>query len=505
MKGLMSTAASRAWLGVAVVGVVVVVAVLALMLIPRLGAGQEVIDAAEPAFSDERVAGTAAGVNLVSQYVDFADPLMTARGGGAKEVRSLVRLMKRKLGLSSAQVRKILRREAPHTEALTRALPFASIADEIPRLTAYLASTMTMTEEQLGATLEQSFPNIAQLLTALPGVVDAWYDVPGIEGLTRLNGDKPVRTVPGLRKYYRDDVVPLMTEHRQHFQSLAGTGGIGYIPYLLVLIGLAVLVYGLAQSRRAARKMAPGKLSWSVVAGAGVVIVALVVAAQYPPRLSGGQKLISDFEPVFAKERVTGAAIGMDTVHEAISFGDPIVTLDGGATREAPRLYRFVANRTGRQTVDVRRAIERRAPRTVALLDAGPLTEVSSEVPHLVAYLARALRVRGDRVVSLLRRRTPGLARALLAAPAVTAGWGALPDSKGFTRFDGFTPVRTMPDLDAYLREDLLPVLVKEREDFDTLASWWPPVDLLAPLLLGLGAFVLLYGLVMMKLVSRRF
>jgi len=505
MKGLMSTAASRAWLGVAVVGLVVVVAVLALMLIPRLGAGQEVIDAAEPAFSDARLAGTEAGVNLISQYVDVADPLMTTRGGGAKEARSLVRLMRRKLGLSSAQVRKILRREAPHTEALTRALPFESIAAEIPRLTAYLASTMTMTEEQLAATLEQSFPNIAQLLTALPNVVDAWYDVPGIEGLTRLKAGKPVRTVPGLRTYYRDDVVPLMVEHRRRFQSLAGTGGIGYIPYLLLLIGLAVLVYGLVQSRRAAHTMAPGKLSWSVVVGVGVVIVLLVVVAQYFPRLGGGQKLISDFEPVFTKDRVVGAANGMDTVHEAISFGDPIVTLGGGATREAPRLYHFVAQRTGRQSVDVRRAIARRAPRTVALFEAGPLTEVSSEVPHLVAYIARVLRLPGDRVVSLLRRRIPGLTSALLAVPAVTVGWRSLPDSKGFERFDGFTPVQTMPELDAYLREDLLPVLVKEREHFDTLAGRWPPVDLLAPLLLGLGAFVALYGAVMMRFVARRY
>jgi hypothetical protein len=511
----MSTAASRAWVGVALVGFVVIALVLALMLIPRLGAGQDVIDTAKPAFADQRLAGTVGGVGLVSQYVDLAGPLMTARGGAAREVRTLVRMLRRKLGLSSAQVRKILRREAPHTEALTRALPLEGIAQEIPALTGYLASTMTMTEEQLAATLEQSFPNISQMLTALPNVSDAWYDVPGIEGLTRLSAGKPVRTVPGLRKYYRDDVVPLMVEHREHFQRLAGTGGIGYIPYLLLIVGLAVLAYGLLQARRAARKVAPGRLSWSVVVGVGVVLVLLVVVAQYFPRLGGGQKLIAGFEPVFAKERVTGAANGIDTVHEAISFGDPIMTLGGGATREAPRLYRFVAKRTGRQPGDVRTALERRAPRTIALFDAIPLTDVSAEVPHLVAYLARALHVPGDRVVARLRRRTPGLARALLAVPAVTVGWNdvpaarvgsnAAPDSGPFTRFDGFTPVRTMPELDDYLRQDLIPVLVKEREHFDTLASKWPPVDTFAPLLLGIGGFVMLYGLLMMRFVARRY
>jgi hypothetical protein len=505
MKELMSTAASRAWLGVALVGFIVVLLVLVLMLIGRFGAGQAVIDTAKPAFSDTRVAATQAGVGLISQYVDVADPLMTARGGGAREVRSLVRLMKRRLGLSSAQVRKILRREAPHTEALTRALPFAQIADELPRLTAYLATTMTMSEEQVAAALEQSFPRIAQMLTALPNVTAAWYDVPGIEGLTRAAGGKPVRTVPGLRKYYRDDVVPRMVEHRRDFQRLAGSGGIGYIPYLLLIVGLAVLAYGLWQARRAVRRIAPGKLSWSVVVAIGAMIVLLVVVAQYFPRLGGGQRLISDFEAVFTKERVSGAAIGTDTVHEVIAFGDPIVTLGGGATREAPRLYRFVAQRTGRKPADVRAAVERRAPHTVALLDAIPLTDVAAEVPHLVGYLARALRVPGDRLVALLRRRTPGLAQALLTVPAVTVGWDAVPATRDVTRFDGFTPVRTMPELDDYLRQDLVPVLVKEREHFNTLASRWPPIDVFAPLLLIVGLLVMLYGGVMARRVARRY
>ena len=52
ITGLMSTAASRAWLGVAIVGFVTVALVVVLSLIPRLSAGQQVLDAAEPAFTD---------------------------------------------------------------------------------------------------------------------------------------------------------------------------------------------------------------------------------------------------------------------------------------------------------------------------------------------------------------------------------------------------------------------------------------------------------------------
>ncbi len=499
----MSTAASRAWLGVALAGLVLVVLVLALSLFPRLGAGQSVIDAAKPAFTDQRVAGTQAGVGVISQYVDFADPILTARGGASRDVRSLIGLMRRKLGLSSAQVRKILRREAPHTEALTRALPLDGVAREIPRLMSYLATTMAMTEEQLAATLEQSFPRISQTLTALPNVTDGWHDVPGIEGLTRLSQNKPVRTVPGLRKYYRDDVVPLIVEHKQDFQRLAGSGGVGYIPYLLLLAGVALLAYGLLQARHA-EVTAPGRRSWGIVVGAGAFLVLLVVAAQYFPRLDGAQKLISDVQPVFAKERVKGASTGLDTVHEAIAMGDPIVTPGGGAAREAPQLYQLVADRTGRRPGAVRAMLKRRAPQTVALLDALPLAEVADEVPHLVKYLARALHMRRDKLVTLLRRRTPALAQALLTAPAVAASWNAIPHTAEMTRFDGFTPVHTLPEFDDYLRQDLVPLLVDERADFDTLAGTWPPIDTFAPLLLIAGLVVMLYGGVMMKLVVRR-
>lgn len=504
ITGLMSTAASRAWLGVALVGLVTVALVIALSLIPRLSAGQDVVDAAEPAFTDERVAGTRAAVELLSHYIDFADPLLTARGGAAREVRSLVRLMRRQLGISSAQARKILRREAPHAEALMRALPLEGVAAEIPALTAYLATTMTLSEDQLAATLERSFPRLAQLLTTLPNVTDAWYDVPGIEGLTRLSRGKPVRTVPGVRKYVRDDVVPLSAAHQDEFRALAGTGGIGYIGYLLALIGLALLVHGVAQSRHAARSTAPGKLSWSVVVGVGVFLMLLVAAGQYFPRLDGAEKIVTGFEPAFAQERVTGASIGLDTIHEAVLLGDPIMTRRGGAWAETPRLYRLVAQRSGRRPGEVRRALIRRAPRTIALLDALPMTRVSREVPRLLAYLASALRMKQDKVVSLLRRRAPGLTRALLAAPTVTSGWNEAPGTGELTRFDGATPVRTMPAIDDYLRQDFLGVFVGERAHFETFAGSSPPLDAIAPAVLILGVVVMLYGGSMMQFVARR-
>ena len=504
MKELLSTGASRAWVGVALAGLVIVGLVVGLALFPRLGAGQRVIDAAAPAFADARIEGTQAGVNTISQYVDVVDPLLTRRGGGLKDAEALITLTRRKLGVSTAQVRKILRREAPRTEALTRALPLAAVAEEVTPLTTYLATILGTTQEQVGALLERDFPRISQSLTALRNTADAWYDVPGINGLTRLSADKPVRTVPGLRKYYRDDLVPLLAKDREQFRSLAGSGGVGYIPYLLLALGAAMLTMGVLQARRA-KTITPGRRSWSLVVGAGVFVLVLVLAAQYFPRLNGAQQITTDFEPVFTQERVRAAANGADSLHEAISFGAPVMTAAGGAAAEVPRLYRFIAQRTGRSTGDVRGALRRRAPRTSALLNALPLTAVADELPDLTRYLRRALRPGGGDLDATLRRRTPQLARVLSALAPATAQWDAIPSTDRMTRFDGLSSVRTVVQFDEYLRQDLIRVLVNEREDFQTFASKWPPVDTFAPLMLILGLTVMLYGGLMMQFVARRY
>jgi hypothetical protein len=504
MRDWLSTGAARAWLGVALAGLVVIALVVALMLIPRLGSGQEVLDAAEPAFTDARVDGTRAGVFTLSQYVDVVDPLLTRRGGGAGEVSQLIGYLQRKLGLSEEQVRRILRREAPHTESLLRALPLDGIAAEVPRLTAYLATIMGLPEEELAAILERDFPRISQALTALSNTSDGWYDVPGIDGLTRLRGDKPVRTLPGLRKYVRDDVVPLMVAQRQNVQDAAAKGGIGYIPVMLLLFGAGLLAFGLFGVRRT-RKVVPGKLSWGLVVAAGALLLVIVGAGQYVPRLGGAQEAVDALAPVFREDRVRGTANGLDTIHDAIALGDPIMTPAGGAAAEVPRLYRLVAQRTGRSAGDVRSALRRRAPQTTALLGAIPLTDVGNEIPDLLAYLRKALRLSRTGVVRALRKRTPALVQALLTTPDVARGWNAIPGTGELTRFDGVTAVRTMTELDGYLRDDLVPVLVTAREDFETFADGPPSLDELAPLLLITGLVVMLYGAAMMKLFARRY
>ncbi len=126
-------------------------------------------------------------------------------------------------------------------------------------------------------------------------------------------------------------------------------------------------------------------------------------------------------------------------------------------------------------------------------------------MPRLVTYLAGALKLSRSEVVALLRERAPRLASALLALPDTTTRWNALPATAGMTRLDGVTPVGTMAELDDYLRQDLAPIFVTQRRDFERLAGSWPPLDALAPLVLVVGLVVLLYGALLMQFVGRRY
>jgi hypothetical protein len=502
MKALLSTRASRAWLGVALVGLVIVVLVVALGLVPRLAAGQDVLDAAKPALTDQRVAGDRAGIDFISKYVDLADPLMTVRGGGSTDVETLVGILRRRAKLSSKEALELLHKEAPHTEALLRALPLSAVADEIPALTSYLATTLNLPEEDLAAEVEQSFPKLSQTLTALPSVTDGWNDIPGVEGLTRFDGTTPVRTVPDLRDTFSADLVATVERDKDDFQDAASNGGIGYIPWLLLVVGIVVLAYGLLQAWRAARA-APGRRAWAGVVAVGVVILGLVLLLGYVPRLKSADRLISDLDPAFATQRVEGDRAGVDMVHQAVLFGDPIVTARGGAAAEAPQLVAFVAGKTNVSRDKVRAGLRRRVPRIAAMLQAIPLSKVAAEVPHLVRVLAKRLKIGPNEVISMLRAKTPHLAQSILAVRPVAFGWNAIPGTAQLTDFDGMTPVRTMPTLDQYFSTEVIPVLETQRENFRDLADPWPRVNALAPLLLVLGAGVTLYGLLMMRVATR--
>jgi len=486
-------------LGVVAVGVVVVALVPGLQLVPRLSAGQRLVDAAKPAMTEEAVAGEVAATNVLAHYVDLADPLMTQKGGASDEVETLVTMIKRRTGVSARRARLYLRREAPRTEALLRAIPFTALARERGELTAFLSSTLNITPDQLQDELARSFPRIYQTLVELGRVTSGWRDVPGIEGLERFDGKTPVRTMPELRDYLDDDLVGTVEEQRDHFGALAGWGGIGYIPLVLLVAGIFAIGFGLLHARWSADH-ASGRVAWGAVAALGILL--MLFAGALLPRLRGGETMIRAFEPAFEDEQVTGLRAGNDFVLQAVRFGDPLLTPRGGAADEVPRLVALVSGQAGLSEAQVRGRLKQAAPRTFALLEAIPLSGVEEEVPKLVASLSRKLGLPGDRLVRTLRKRTPGLAQALLAVGPVTSEWDRVQGTEGLKRFDGLAPVRSVPQFAGYLDQDVVPLFEAQGANFDELANTWPRVDVLPAVVAGVGLLLALYGVAMLFLAT---
>lgn len=508
MKALMSTAAARAWIGVVVIGVVIVALVIGLGLLPRLGAGQELIDAAKPVMSDPAVRGEVAATKALSQYVDLLHPLMTRRGRASTEVAELETMISRRTGVSTRRARALLRREAPNFEALLRALPLSGVVSERPQLRRFLATSLNVSSEEAQDEFARGFPRLFQTLSELPAVTSGWYDVPGIEGMTRFGG-RDVRSARALRNYVRDDLVGTVAQEKDRFQAVAGSGGIGYIPVLLLIAGVGAIAFGLLQALRSAGRAPasagrpPGRIAWGVVVAAGVLIMLLVGALQYFPRLSAAETLTAELEPAFDERRVAGLRAGTDLLAQSVRFGDPIATRAGGAVREYPEFVAFIGERAGLSSRRVRGRLADAAPRTAALLQALPLSAIAREVPHLRAVLVRKLDLRGGRLGGELERRTPAIAQIMLTVRPVTESWNSIDGTEGLERFDGVTPVRSLPEFADHLDRDVVAVFEDQRRNFAALADRWPPLGVLAWLLLGIGAVVAIYGAVMMFLVAQ--
>ncbi|HEV7756860.1 MAG TPA: hypothetical protein VGO94_13480 [Mycobacteriales bacterium] len=494
-----------AWIGVALVGVVVVVLVLGLSLFPRLNAAQGVLDDGRAAFTSQRVAGDRAAIDMVGNAVTLTDQIASDRGGASAEVPKLVAFVSQKTGLPPAAVLKTLQAKFPHTTALLQALPLSSVASETPALIAFLAKTLKLTPAQVTAALRSNFPHIYQAVSTLPAVTGGWYNVPGTQSLTRFDG-APVRSVPQTTAYFSSDVVPVLERQQSNFQSLDSKGGVGFLDVLLLVIGIIVIVFGGAMAYLASRGPLPRGLAtgaWGVVVVVGVAVVGLVLALALFPRLSDGQNLVDDARPAFAKARVDGDRAAINMLSNVVQVADPIMTDRGGAAAEVPQLVGFVSQKTGLKPAAVLAALKTNVPHTTALLQAIPLSSVSSELPGLTSFLATTLKVSPAQLNSALGTNFPHLYKSIQLLPAVTGGWNDVPGTAQLTRFDG-SPVRTVPQIRDYFSGDVIPVLESQQSNFTRVDSTWPRLTVFAPLLLVVGIAVILYGLAMLLLTRRQ-
>ncbi len=492
------------WVVVLVVGVLVATVVLVLQLIPRLGDGQKVLDAARPAFEAERVTGARAGIDIISKNVDVADPIGTTSGTGAAEVPKLIAFVSQQTGLSQAEVLAALQQNFPHTTALLQAIPLSSVSAEFPALFVFLEKTLNMSETELLAALKANFPQLTQSIANLPTVTAGWDNIQNIGGATRFDGT-PIKTVPDLRTYFSEDLVPVLETQQSNFASLDGTSTVNWIAPLLLIVGLVVIGFAavmiwLNLKGPVSRGLAIG--SALVVVGVGVGVVALVLVLSLVPRVDNGQTLLDALGPANDPARIEGDRDGITMVSAIVDAEDPIMTEEGGAAAEVPRLIAFVSQETGLSQAAVLAALQQNFPHTTALLQAIPLSSVTEELPGLFAFLEKSLGVTEPELLEALSTNFPGLAQSIVTLPAVTGGWNDVPNIGAATRFDG-TPIKTVPDVRTYFAADVIPVLETQQSNYENLVST-STIDFIGPLVLIVGIIVIIYGLLMVFLAWRR-
>ncbi|MGA2209358.1 MAG: hypothetical protein ABSH30_06965 [Acidimicrobiales bacterium] len=494
------------WLVVVLVGALVLGLVFGLSLFPRLDAGQRVINRLRPAFTPARVAGDQAAIQMVSTIVNTLDPIMTTRGGAAAEVPQLVGFLSAKTGLSDAAVVAALKSKFPAVAHLLLALPLSSVTAEIPGLVSFLATTLHATPAQVLAALKANFPALTQSIVNLPAVTNGWNNVPGATGLTRLNGSA-VHTVPQIRDYFADDVIPTIAANQANFGRLADWfPPVWFIPLLLTIVGALVVLFGLLMVLLSWRRRVDARMAtaaWGVVTAVGVLVLVVVFPFQLFARLDGGQRLLNSSAPLFTPARISGDVAGINIISSAVNTFNPVMNPQGGGSAEVPKLVAFLAAKTGRPASAVLALMGKTFPAVTNLLEAIPLTSVTAELPGLVSFLESTLHATSAQVASALQTDFPAITQAITNLPLVTQGWDNVPGTAALSRFDG-SPVRTVPQVRDYFKDDLIPAAGASAADFHTLSAPVPALTVFAPILTIVGVVVVIYGVVLL-LISRRF
>lgn len=496
---------SLAWFVVVVAGAVVLAIVSGLHLFTRLDAGQDVLDGARPIFTEERIAGDRVGITIIGNVADMVDPIVDAQGGAADEVVPLVELVAGATGLPAADVLSALEANFPHTYHLLLAIPLDEVSAEVPGLLTFVADNSDVGDanavlEAIAATT----PRLAQAITNLLVVTENWRDVAGTDDVTRFDGVTAVDSVPEIRGFFEDDVITAAETVASDFRDLDDPWPeVGLIAMILTAIGVVVVVFGLAMlllTRLNAYGQRVHTLGWSVVTLVGVIVAGAVLLLGLFPRLDGGQRVIDGLRPAFVEQRVAGMEAGVDIVSSIAAMADPIIDAQGGAAGEVGALVDLVAGATGLPAADVLAAVEENFPHVYHLLLALPLDAVSAEIPGLLTFVSENSEVGdADAVLGAIAANTPHIAQAVTNLLVVTGGFREIPGITGLTRFDG-TPVQSIPELTDYFNDDVVAGVRAVADDYRTLDTNAPPVDMFPPLLLIVGILVIIYGVAMLTL-----
>ena len=189
-------------------------------------------------------------------------------------------------------------------------------------------------------------------------------------------------------------------------------------------------------------------------------------------------------------------------VSAIVDTEDPIMTPQGGAAAEVPKLVAFVSQKTGLSEAAVLAALQKNFPHTTALLEDDPaLVRHRRGGPACSASSRRRWKLDQVDLLGALTTSFPALAQAITNLPAVTNGWNNVPNTDGATLFDG-KPIKTVPDVRTYFGSDVIPVLENQRGNYEQLMAS-SSIFFIGPLVLIVGIIVIIYGLLMLLLARR--
>ncbi len=176
--------------------------------------------------------------------------------------------------------------------------------------------------------------------------------------------------------------------------------------------------------------------------------------------------------------------------------GDATVDAVGGANREVPLLIGFLSEATGLESDKVNATLNDKFPHTAALLAALPLNLATGELVDMLTDLGQQLDMSRDELGAALAENFPNLTAAITYLPPAVDQFRAIPGLDTLTNFSG-EPVHTVPELNDFFGDDLVPVLERQQKNFAQLRDYLPPVSIFPPLLTALGVLLLLLGVTM--------
>jgi hypothetical protein len=233
-----------AWVIVSVAGLAVIGLVFALNLFPRLIGGQVLLDDTRPVFALDRVQGDRAGIEFISVFVDALGPAVLPDGGATEEYPELLDHVAKAVGIPTQDVRDLVELDFPHAARLLDGVPFSASTADASKLVDHLASVSHVTTNEVWQTLRADFPQTYQLITSLKTVTDGWAQVPGTDNLTHFDRS-PSRSVPLIRDYFRDDVIPALERQQKNFVIVdTNWPQLTVFAPLLTALGAAVVAYG---------------------------------------------------------------------------------------------------------------------------------------------------------------------------------------------------------------------------------------------------------------------